>query len=66
MIGRLSPSLMGLKQEKHREDGQMMLFSYGSLAIRTFRNDPTIRPRTKTQRHQTVTGRYDHHSIPRG
>jgi hypothetical protein len=55
---------MGVKQAKHRDDGQTMLFSKGRRAIRTFRNDPTTRPRTKTPPHQMTTGMYDNQSMP--
>ncbi len=60
----LSANRIGVKQVKHRDDGQTMLFSSGSRAIRTFRNDPTASPKAKTRRHQKATGRYDHHSMP--
>ncbi len=63
MMGRLSRKRIARKHEKHRDDGQTMLFSNGNRAMRTFRNDPTIRPRTKTQRHQKPTIAEFHHCM---
>ncbi len=64
MIGMLSVRRIGRKQLKHRDDGQTMLFSNGKRAMRTFRNDPTIRPRMKIHRHQRMTGMFAHHAMP--
>lgn len=64
MIGMLSVRRIGRKQLKHRDEGQTMLLSNGNLAIRTFRNDPTISPRMKIHVHQRTTGMFAHHAMP--
>ena len=64
MMGRLSNQRMGWRHEKQREPGQMMLFSNGSRATSTFRNDPTIRPKRTTKTHQKMVVLLSQSSMP--